>query len=47
MTAFAINDDREKALKAGFQIHLSKPVNPEELIAAIAQLVETKVSAII
>ncbi|AVH66420.1 hybrid sensor histidine kinase/response regulator [Nostoc sp. 'Peltigera membranacea cyanobiont' 213] len=47
LTAFARNDDQEKALKAGFQIHLSKPVNPEELIAAIAQLVETKVSAII
>ncbi|MBN3906261.1 MAG: response regulator [Nostoc sp. NMS1] len=38
LTAFARNNDRQEALKAGFQIHLSKPVNPEELIAAIAHL---------
>ncbi|MCC5627939.1 response regulator [Nostoc sphaeroides CHAB 2801] len=46
LTAFARNDDQEEALKAGFQMHLPKPFNPEELIAAIAQLVEAKVSAI-
>ncbi len=44
LTAFARNDDQEKALKAGFQMHLPKPINPEELIAAIVQLMETKVS---
>ncbi|MDZ8140142.1 MAG: ATP-binding protein [Nostoc sp. DedQUE04] len=44
LTAFARNDDREKALKAGFQMHLSKPLNPEKLIAAIVKLMETKVS---
>jgi PAS domain S-box-containing protein len=41
LTAFARNDDQQKALKAGFQIHLPKPLNPEELIAAITQLVKT------
>ncbi len=46
LTAFARNEDQEEALKAGFQMHLSKPLNPEELIAAITQLVEKKVSAI-
>ncbi|MEH2214004.1 hybrid sensor histidine kinase/response regulator [Nostoc sp.] len=46
LTAFARNDDHEKALKAGFQMHLSKPLNPEKLIAAIVKLMETKVSAI-
>ncbi|MEH2413146.1 hybrid sensor histidine kinase/response regulator [Nostoc sp.] len=46
LTAFARNDDQQKALKAGFQMHLSKPINPEELIAAIVKLLETKVSAI-
>ncbi|MEJ6484914.1 ATP-binding protein [Nostoc punctiforme UO1] len=43
LTAFARNDDQQEALKAGFQMHLSKPVNPEELIAAITRIVETKV----
>ncbi|MHC5850543.1 hybrid sensor histidine kinase/response regulator [Nostoc sp.] len=46
LTAFARNDDQQEALKAGFQMHLPKPLNPEELIAAIAQLMETKLSAI-
>ncbi|MEH2247686.1 hybrid sensor histidine kinase/response regulator [Nostoc sp.] len=46
LTAFARNDDQQKALKAGFQIHLPKPLNPKELIAAIAKLIERKVSAI-
>ncbi|MEH2081367.1 MAG: ATP-binding protein [Nostoc sp.] len=46
LTAFARNYDHEKALKAGFQMHLSKPLNPEKLIAAIIKLMETKVSAI-
>ena len=46
LTAFASNDDYEKALKAGFQMHLPKPLNPEELIAAIVKLMETKVSVI-
>ncbi|MFS0515035.1 ATP-binding protein [Nostoc sp. UIC 10607] len=43
LTAFARNDDQQEALKAGFQMHVPKPFNPEELIAAIAKLVETKV----
>ncbi|WP_256090962.1 hybrid sensor histidine kinase/response regulator [Nostoc sp. KVJ20] len=46
LTAFARNDDQQEALKAGFQIHLPKPLNPEELVAAIAQLLEIKVSEI-
>jgi CheY-like chemotaxis protein len=46
LTAFARNNDQQKALKAGFQMHLPKPLNPEKLVAAIAKLVETKVSAV-
>ncbi len=46
LTAFARNDDRQAALKSGFQMHLSKPINPEELIRAIVQIVETKVSTV-
>ncbi|MBC1223074.1 response regulator [Nostoc sp. UCD121] len=43
LTAFARNDDQQEALKAGFQMHLSKPIDPQKLIAAIAKIVELKV----
>ncbi|AFY49519.1 PAS domain S-box [Nostoc sp. PCC 7524] len=39
LTAFARQYDQEQALGAGFQIHLPKPVNAEELIAAVARLI--------
>ncbi|MBD2251129.1 hybrid sensor histidine kinase/response regulator [Nostoc parmelioides] len=39
LTAFARQYDREQALQAGFQLHLPKPLNAEELIAAIVELV--------
>jgi DNA-binding response OmpR family regulator len=38
-TAYARSEDRVKALKAGFQIHLAKPIDPAELVATIAALV--------
>jgi CheY-like chemotaxis protein len=38
LTAYARSDDRAKALRVGFQIHLAKPVDPAELVAAIASL---------
>jgi PAS domain S-box-containing protein len=38
LTAFAQNDDRLRALSAGFQMYLAKPVAPQELIAVIAGL---------
>ncbi len=38
LTAYARSDDRVKALRAGFQIHLAKPIDPPELVAAIAAL---------
>ncbi|MBE9049667.1 response regulator [Nostocales cyanobacterium LEGE 11386] len=40
LTAFAGNNDQQKALAAGFQMHLSKPFNPEELVAAIVSLIQ-------
>lgn len=40
LTAFARDEDRIKALRAGFQIHLAKPVQPGELIAVIANLTD-------
>ena len=38
LTAYARSDDRVKALRAGFQIHLAKPIDPAELITAVAAL---------
>jgi PAS domain S-box-containing protein len=38
LTAYARSEDRAKALASGFQIHLTKPVDPEELLAAVALL---------
>ena len=38
LTAFARNDDRARALAAGYQLHLGKPVDEDELVAAIASL---------
>ena len=38
LTAYARSEDRAKALQAGFQVHLTKPIDPGELMAAIASL---------
>ncbi|WP_332876405.1 hybrid sensor histidine kinase/response regulator [Massilia sp. S19_KUP03_FR1] len=39
LTAFARSEDRLRALEAGFSAHISKPVEPSELIAVVASLV--------
>ena len=36
LTAYAAARDRDEALAAGFNGHFGKPVDPEELVAAIA-----------
>jgi CheY-like chemotaxis protein len=38
LTAFARSEDRQRALLAGYQMHLSKPVEPRELLAVCASL---------
>jgi CheY-like chemotaxis protein len=38
LTAYARTEDRMRALSAGFQAHLPKPVEPEELAALVADL---------
>jgi len=38
VTAYAAREDREKALRAGFQEFITKPVEPEGLINAVARL---------
>jgi PAS domain S-box-containing protein len=37
-TAYARAEDRLKAIQAGYQLHLSKPVEPTKLIAMVARL---------
>jgi CheY-like chemotaxis protein len=36
LTAYAGDGDRQRALAAGFQMHLAKPVEPRELASAVA-----------
>jgi signal transduction histidine kinase/ActR/RegA family two-component response regulator len=38
LTAFARSEDRMRAMIAGYNLHLSKPIEPSELIVAIASL---------
>jgi CheY-like chemotaxis protein len=38
LTAYAAAADRRRALLAGFQTHLAKPVEPDELLAVISSL---------
>ena len=38
VTAYARADDRRRSLLAGFQMHMSKPVEPHELVAGISSL---------
>jgi PAS domain S-box-containing protein len=42
ITAYARREDRERALLAGYQHYLPKPVEPLELIAVLAQLGNSK-----
>jgi PAS domain S-box-containing protein len=37
LTAFASSQDRQRALEAGFQVHLAKPVEPVELARLVAR----------
>ena len=38
LTAYARQEDRMRALAAGFQMHIAKPVEPAELIVSVAAL---------
>jgi CheY-like chemotaxis protein len=38
LTAFARSEDRTRALHAGFLVHVSKPIEPSELIATVASV---------
>ncbi|MBD1834486.1 response regulator [Cyanobacteria bacterium FACHB-472] len=38
LTAYAREEDQERAISAGFQMHVAKPVEPAELVAAVSSL---------
>jgi CheY-like chemotaxis protein len=38
ITALARDDDRRRALQAGFQLHMPKPIEAASLVAAVSQL---------
>jgi len=42
VTAYASAQDRARALDAGFQAHLVKPIDPEALMEAVARLARTR-----
>jgi len=37
-TAYAREEDRERALAAGYQMHIAKPISSDELVSTLAQL---------
>ena len=44
VTAFARQEDRQRALAASFDDHLPKPVDPDQLVVAVAALAGSKAS---
>src|SRR6185369_15756843 len=40
LTAFARTEDRTRALSAGYQTHITKPIEPADLVLTIASLAE-------
>ncbi len=42
MTAHAMTGDKEISLKAGMNAHITKPINPNELLKTLAQIVKRK-----
>ena len=41
LTAYARSEDRVRALRAGFHLHLAKPIDPAELVSTVAAMVRT------
>lgn len=41
LTAFARESDRNSAIEAGFQLHVSKPVEPEQILSALRNVITT------
>lgn len=47
ITASRLADDRDRALMAGYQLHLQKPVDPDELAAAVLALARPPADTVI
>src|SRR6185369_13831482 len=43
LTAYARDEDRERALAAGYQMHIAKPISPAQLVMTIARLAGRRV----
>jgi CheY-like chemotaxis protein len=39
VTGFARPEDRDRALAAGFSVHLAKPIDPEQVLRVLADLI--------
>ncbi|AFY47165.1 response regulator with CheY-like receiver, AAA-type ATPase, and DNA-binding domains [Nostoc sp. PCC 7524] len=42
LTAYAGEVNQQQAIAAGFQMHIPKPIDPDELMEAIASLIQSK-----
>ena len=42
LTAYAREEDKNRAISAGFECHIAKPVEPTELVTVILELIESK-----
>jgi PAS domain S-box-containing protein len=45
LTAFARSEDRTRAIIAGYQVHVPKPIEPQELVVTIASLAGERMNA--
>jgi CheY-like chemotaxis protein len=41
LTGYATKKDRERAFAAGYQMHLAKPIEPDDLVSAIKSVLKT------
>jgi len=39
LTAYASTEDRRRALREGYDLHIAKPVDPDQLVAMLADFV--------
>ncbi|WP_375495680.1 PAS domain-containing protein [uncultured Nostoc sp.] len=44
LTAYARVDDHERAITSGYQRHITKPLDPEELVQAVVALAQTQLN---
>jgi len=42
VTAYASSDERDKALRAGYDAHVAKPVKRQRLVTAVARVLNDR-----